>query len=319
MTRRWSALLALLTLSGALPAPAVAGAAPREVIVDTDIGDDYDDAVALALVLASPRLKLDAVITSFGDTALRARMVRRLLRQIGRTDVAVAAGPATPPGTRFTQSAWAAGGPPTIAVPDAVGTILARLRAEPAGRITLIELAPETTLGTMLARDPATFRRLAGVVLMGGSVRRGYGSVPGTNSDTPSIEYNVRCDPAGLRALLGSGVPVRMMPLDATEVPLDAAARRRLFAAGTPLAGWLATLYPAWADGTVGSREPTLFDVVPVAWLLHPRVCRPVPLDIVVSPAGATTVGRGPPDAGVCLDIDRAAVLSLLRDRLAAR
>lgn len=327
MTRRWLMPLALLLLSsGVVQAPAAtaprgvpAATSPREVIVDTDIGDDYDDAVALALVLASPHLKLDAVITSFGDTALRARMVQRLLREIGRTDVAVVAGPATPPGTRFTQSAWAAGGPPPAAAPGALGTILARLRAEPAGRITLIELAPETTLGAMLARDPVAVRRLAGVVLMGGSVRRGYGPTPGTNSDSPSIEYNVRRDPAGLRALLGSGVPVWMMPLDATEVPLDDAARQRLFATGTPLARWLATLYPAWADSTGGSREPTLFDVVPVAWLLRPDVCRPVPLDIVVSPAGDTTVGGGPPDAGVCLDIDRGAVLSLLQDRLAAR
>ena len=313
MMRRLLPLFLLLPLWNT--APARAAAPPREVIVDTDIGDDYDDAVALALVLASPGLKLDAVIASFGDTALRARMMRRLLRRIGRTDVEVTAGPASP-ATRFTQSAWAAGGPPLAAAPDAVATILARLRAEPAGRITLIELAPATTVGAMLARDPAAFRRLAGVVMMGGSIRRGYGLVPGTNSDAPTAEYNVRCDPAGLRALLASGVPVRMMPLDATEVALDARARQRLFARGTPLAGWLATLYPAWADNNGGGREPVLYDVVPVAWLLRPQICRPVPLDVVVSPAGDTTVGAGAPNVSVCLDIDRGAVLSLLQDRL---
>ena len=320
MTRRWLTLSTLLLLlpGAMLAAAATRAAAPREVIVDTDIGDDYDDAVALALVLASPQLRLDAVITSFGDTALRARMVQRLLRRIGRPDVAVVAGPATPPGTRFTQSAWAAGGPPPAAAPAALGTILARLRAEPAGRVTLIELAPATTVGAMLARDPAAFRRLAGVVVMGGSVRRGYGRRAGTNSDAPSIEYNVRRDPAGFRALLGSGVPVRMMPLDATEIVLGAPARRRLFGAGTPLASWLAALYPSWAHGNPWGPDPVLFDVVPVASLLDPAICRPRPLDITVSPEGATAAADGPANAQVCLGIDRAAVLALLRSALAA-
>ncbi len=310
--------LLLALASEGVPGAAGAATAPREVIVDTDIGDDYDDAVALALVLASPRLKLDEVITSAGDTTLRARMVERLLRRLGRTGITVATGPATAPGTRFTQFAWAAGGPPGP-FPDAVGTVLARLQAAPAGRITLIELAPASTVGAMLARDPAAFRRLAGVVLMAGSVRCGYGSRPGTNSDSPSVEYNVRRDPAGFRALLGSGVPIRMMPLDATEVALDAPARQRLFGLGTPLADWLATLYPEWADNNGRGREPVLFDVVPVASLLRPQVCRPQPLDIVVAADGATTVGAGPPNAAVCLDIDRGAVLSLLQARLAAR
>ena len=313
---RWRRLLLgiLLPLS---VVPAAASPLPREVIVDADIGDDYDDAVALALVLASPELKLDAVITSVGDTQLRARMVERLLRRLGRTDVAVAAGPATAPGTRFTQAAWAAGGAPSGPFPDAVATTLARLRAAPAGRITLIALAPATTIGAMLARDPAAFRRLAEVVVMGGSVRRGYGASAGTNSASPSIEYNVKLDPAGFRALLGSGVTVRMMPLDATEIVLDAPSRRRLFDAGTPLANWLATLYPSWADNNPWGRDPVLFDVVPVAWLLEPAICRPRPLDIAVSASGATVAVAGPADAGVCLEVDRAAVLALLQARLA--
>ena len=53
--------------------------APQKVILDTDIGDDIDDAYALALVLTSPELKLLGVTTAWGNTALRAQLVEGLL------------------------------------------------------------------------------------------------------------------------------------------------------------------------------------------------------------------------------------------------
>ena len=313
--RRFPTLL-LLSLLVAGAAPSAARTMPAEIIIDTDLGDDLDDAFALALALSSPELRLDGITTSLGDTGLRARMARRLLRLVGRTDIPVSAGPATRPYTRFTQSAWASA-EPSGPVPPAVDVTLDRLHATPPGRITLVALAPLTTVGAMIDRDPAAFRRLAQVVVMGGSIRRGYGRRAGTNSASPSIEYNVRCDPAGLRRLLASGVPVVLMPLDATEIALDRAARAQLFATRTPLAAWLDALYPPWANGNPWGPDPTLFDVVPVAWLLRPSICTPVPLRIAVSPSGATTIGAGPPNARACLGIDRAAVLGLLQDRLA--
>lgn len=38
---------------------------PQKVILDTDIGDDIDDAYALALVLSSPEVKLLGVTTAW--------------------------------------------------------------------------------------------------------------------------------------------------------------------------------------------------------------------------------------------------------------
>jgi hypothetical protein len=53
-------------------------AAPVPVFVDTDIGDDIDDALALALLLCSPEVKLIGISTVFGDTRLRARLAAYL-------------------------------------------------------------------------------------------------------------------------------------------------------------------------------------------------------------------------------------------------
>ena len=57
----------------------------KPIILDTDIGTDVDDCLALALCLASSELKLTAVTTVYGDARLRARMVLKLLALRGVT------------------------------------------------------------------------------------------------------------------------------------------------------------------------------------------------------------------------------------------
>ena len=100
----------LLAAALGLPAAAQAQVAPRiPVVVDLDIGDDIDDSFALALLLASPEFDLRGISTALGDTALRARLVKRLLRELGRDEVPVAEGLVTTSQTAFTQARWASG------------------------------------------------------------------------------------------------------------------------------------------------------------------------------------------------------------------
>src|SRR3974390_2614079 len=62
------------------------------VIIDTDIGDDVDDAYAVGLALQSPELKILGITTAWGNTTLRARLVLRLLEETGRQEIPVAVG-----------------------------------------------------------------------------------------------------------------------------------------------------------------------------------------------------------------------------------
>jgi purine nucleosidase len=84
--------------------------APEKVIIDTDIGDDIDDAFALALALHSPELQILGVTTTFGDTELRAKLARRLLDAAGRQDIPVFAGAPTQTTSVFTQRRYAESG-----------------------------------------------------------------------------------------------------------------------------------------------------------------------------------------------------------------
>ena len=48
----------------------------RPVILDTDIGSDVDDILALAMLAKSPELDLIGITTVYGDTIRRARIAK---------------------------------------------------------------------------------------------------------------------------------------------------------------------------------------------------------------------------------------------------
>src|SRR3954469_3554736 len=87
-----------------------AGVEPIKVIFDTDIGDDVDDAFALALLVSRPEVNLLGVTTAWGDTALRARLTARLLAS-GHSSIPIYAGPKTASKTTFSQATYAMGYP----------------------------------------------------------------------------------------------------------------------------------------------------------------------------------------------------------------
>src|SRR5215475_16151570 len=100
------------------------------IILDTDIGDDVDDAFALALALQSSEIEIAGVTTARGDTALRARMVRRMLAENGRTQIPVAEGIVTASRAMFTQRRWAERGPDGPKL-DGVEFLLNTIRKKP--------------------------------------------------------------------------------------------------------------------------------------------------------------------------------------------
>ncbi len=62
------------------------------IILDTDIGSDIDDAVALAYLLRNPRCELAGVTTVTGDVAQRAACAQVLCDAVGRGDVPIHCG-----------------------------------------------------------------------------------------------------------------------------------------------------------------------------------------------------------------------------------
>ncbi len=309
-------LTVLIPLTRAQSAPSAT--APELVFLDTDIGDDIDDAFAVALALQSPELRILGITTTFGDTTLRVHLLHRLLTDTGHADIPIAAGPPTPSTNAFTQRSYAErdanGTACATAGEDARNLFTKVVRAHP-HTVTLVALGPLTTVEFLIDRDPATFGLLERVVMMGGSIDHGYRySTSGTDPGGPSPaepEWNIKNSISGARALLRSGVPLTLLPLDSTEIPLDEVRRQRIFAYGSPLTDALTLLYHQW-----GAKTPILFDPLTIATILHPQLCPTEPLRLSVDDTGHTRREPGPPNAQVCLRSDREGFLDLLTERL---
>src|SRR5208337_1502497 len=151
--------------------------AAEKVIIDTDIGDDIDDAFAIALAVRSPELEILGVTTTFGDTEARARIADRLLGEAGRAKIPVLAGAPTKISNVMSQRRYGQSGPFAKASRgSAVDFILEQIRKYP-GQITLVGIGPLMNVGALIDKDAATFRRLKRVVIMGGSIECGYGEL----------------------------------------------------------------------------------------------------------------------------------------------
>ena len=189
------------------------------------------------------------------------------------------------------------------------------IRAHP-GEVTLIAIGPLFTVQAAIEKDPGTFRKLKRVVLMGGSVERGYDNSKGERQP-PAPEWNIDRDPKGAQALFAAGVPIAMMPLDSTQIHLETKERERIFAHGSAVTDQITLLYHQWMAGSEWhTATPTLFDPVTVAYVLHPELCPTKPMRIEVDEKGMTRAVDGKPNAEVCLASDEKGFMELLLNRL---
>jgi purine nucleosidase len=287
--------------------------APERIIIDTDIGDDVDDAFALALAVKSTELQILGVMTTFGDTETRAKIVDRFLGEVGRAEIPVLAGRATATKNPMSQRRYGESHFARASHGDAVEFLLEQIRKYP-GEITLVAIGPLINVGEAIDKDAATFRKLKRVVLMGGSIRRGYGDLGYAAPVPPMPEWNILNDVVSAQKLFAAGVPLYVMPLDSTQLKMDEVKRAFLFSQGTAVTDQLTVLYHLW-----GQETPTLFDPMTVAFVLRPDLCPVQGLRIHVDEKGFTREESGRANAQVCLDSSAEDFFQFYLKRVAAR
>jgi inosine-uridine nucleoside N-ribohydrolase len=297
-------------------------ASPEKIIIDTDIGDDIDDAFAVALALRSPEVRVIGFSTAFGDTTARAAILDRLLGESGNEALPVAIGiPTSTPnesgfgapvsqkhygeGSRFARSSH----------PHAVDFILEQIRRFP-GQITLVAIGPLSNIGPLIDRDPASFQKLKRIVMMGGSIGAIKPDFGSGHPFGPVAEWNISNDIPSAQKLFRTGVPIYMIPLDSTaHLQLDDVKRAILFSEGTPLTDSLARLYQLWSLSS-GVQIPVLYDAMAVAVVVNPELCPVTPAHISIDDKGFTRSDAGPSNAYVCAHSDPDAFFSFYMRRL---
>jgi purine nucleosidase len=304
----------------------------RRIILDTDIGTNPDDCLALALLLASREVELVAVTTVYGDVLVRARIALELLRLRGIRDLPVAMGAETPllhsrpvdwaghEGQGLLETADRALEPAQEHAADLIArTVMAR-----PGEITLVAIGPLTNVALTLRREPRLGEALAGLVLMGGVV--GSPAAP----RLPQSEHNFRSDPEAAQVVLRTiptGAPVTIVPLDVTtQVRLRSPDLERIRAAGDPFHQAVArqvSLYPPFAQ----RGWAYLHDPLAAATLIEPSLVRTKPMTATVGTGEDPAAGRllvapsrrgEPASLRVAVEVDAGRAERFILERLAA-
>jgi len=283
------------------------------IILDTDIGDAIDDALALAFALHSPELDVRAVTTVIDDVESKTRLAWKMLSVYNRRDIALAMGASEPLLD------------PTTSVPSKEFEVLtrndvipdtARRRAadlildtvlQSRGKITIVAIGPMTNIALALKTDPRIKNNIERIVIMGGAYL------------SSEAEYNVKRDRAAAEIVFQSGIPITAVGLDVTsqcklrEKDLDL-----MRIADDPAGKFLVRLVDL-AEEQSHDANPTLYDPLAIAAIFRPDLLemQAGTVDVPMSGSGQTVFK---PSASsktqVAVKVNAPAFLDLFVDRV---
>ncbi len=305
---------------------------PVKIILDMDPG--HDDAVAMMLAWAHPRIDLQAITVVAGNQTLEktARNALNVATALGVTGVPVAAGMSGPMVRRQVIADDIHGvtgldgptfGEPTVSLDSrhAVQLIIEVLMSS-AGDVTLVPTGPLSNIAMAMRMEPRIIEKIERIVLMGGSYQLG--------NITPAAEFNIFADPEAAHVVFSSGRPLVMMGLDLTrQAKVFPSVVERMRGIGNPVSELFVELMEFFAKTqkeVFGWEGPPLHDPTTVAWLIDPTLIKTKPMAVEVELRGEHTYGRTccdyfgmtrkAPNAEVALELDVERFWDLIHDTL---
>ncbi|AKG37679.1 nucleoside hydrolase [Paenibacillus durus ATCC 35681] len=293
------------------------------IIVDTDIGTNADDAVAVALALKSPEIQVEGITTVYGKVHTRARIAQAILQLCGVNHVPVFLGIPLPllRNRPLLRAGIEGGGlrlnddlelPKRHAVEFIIQTIL-----ENPGEITLVTIGPQTNVAAALILEPRIAKLVKRIVMMGGVTR-----LASNGAELEPVEHNIQCDPEAASVVFGSGAPILMLGLDVTRQAIFSRAEADQMAqSGTPLAAYLVRMMHTFMD-YMQRDFSYMCDPLTIATLIDPTLIRAVPMEVRVeydhrATSGQTIAELNPAShIEVALELDKERFFELMYRRL---
>ena len=273
--------------------------ATRRVILDCDPG--HDDAMAILLAAASPTLELEGITIVAGNQTLEktALNARRVCSVAEIRDIPIVPGADRPLRREPVIAAEIHGasgldgptwGEPTVDLDPrhAVDFILERAGAPDERPLTIVAVGPLTNIALALERQPGVVERIDRIAIMGGAI--------GLGNWTPSAEFNIYADPEAAAAVIGSGVPITLVPLEVTHLALATdAVIERIGALGSAVSQMAVALMRYFAETyerVFGFEAPAVHDPCAVAAVIDPALVPTRPMNVAVDTASELSLGR---------------------------
>lgn len=195
----------------------------NRILLDVDTG--VDDALALCFALRSPELSVEAITTVAGNIPVESctRNTRLVLDLLEAPKALPVAEGADKPLERDLYTAALVHGndglgnvaslypaPEHPLCEHSASDLILEMIDRYGDDLTLVPTGPMTNIALAAQQNPELFRTVGGIVQMGGAV-----GVPGNTG--PWSEFNIYVDPEASAKVLGTGVPLRLVPLDVTH------------------------------------------------------------------------------------------------------
>lgn len=177
-----------------------------KIIIDTDIGDDADDVLALALAVTLDEIDIVGITTVFKNTRARAQMTNYFLSLVNRADIPVAVGERQP-----LNSVVDADEIPCQYILDMLSFPIPELDAQTLfknvltqDKVKIVCIGPLTNIAKLITTQPELLKNVDELVIMAGCFY------------TYMSEWNVMCDPEAADIVFKSGLNIRVLGLDVT-------------------------------------------------------------------------------------------------------
>ncbi|WP_418992255.1 nucleoside hydrolase [Alistipes sp.] len=278
---------ALCLLCGAGCAAPEAAPAPLNVIFDTDMGNDIDDALALDMLYKyadEGRVRLLG-ITSCKEEPQSVKYLDVMNTFYGYPDLPIGRITEGAPCDRidsFTRqiaadTSYARSVADYAKLPESVSLLRRLLAGQPDGETVLIAVGFSTNLARLLASAPDSFSPLAGRELVRRKVRHLYLMAGDFREPAPDLaEYNVRIDRDAARTVFDEWpTPLTASPFEVgTEIcyPVESILRDFGYARKHPLAEAYKVYKPMPYDRPMWDPSAVLFAVEPEAGCFTPSV-----------------------------------------------
>ncbi len=313
------------------------GSTPEKIPVIWDDDGSPDGMIALLYLLRHPTFEVKAITVSCGEAHPKvfAENISRMLTRIGYNSIPVAAGREFPlEGNNAFPDEWRAATDIfwEVDLPEAGTPIETRMASlviidtvkNSPVPVTIFLTGNHTNLAEALRLDPSIANNINRIQVMGGAL-----FIPGNiASDYPAIpntvaEWNIWVDPIAAEEVFQSGIPIQLMPLDATSYVIwteeDAAAWEET---GTP-EGILSAEILRWMLRSWFPTGVFAWDVVAAVDLTDPEYCIHEDHFVWVDTASGDEQGRTlvddrqAPNMSVCLlpnqDQNKAALLEIFK------
>ncbi len=283
--------------------------------IDTDIGGDIDDALAISFALSRPEFNIVGISVVDDQNERRLMTLQWLLKQFGRDDIPLYRGWGKP-------ILWGGGvrrGDASLTYPrefsgeykggvydNAPKGILEAIERYD-GDLVLLTVGAMTNAAIAYLSAPQTFKKLKKYVAMAGCFNE------------QKVEYNVVRDPYSAEVILESGIKPVLVGLDVTQrCALDREKQKKI-KAKHPFLGELIDEFlrrAGWAEGT-----PILHDPLACAIIIDESLVKKEPRRLAVELEGGYTRGmmcgaEGEPNAEVCVDVDVERFLTMFVESL---